>query len=40
MNWQRGDDVIIGVNAVVTEDVDSGSRVRSTAEIEIKPSTD
>lgn len=32
-----GDDVAIGPNAVVTQDVPSGSRVRSTAGIEIQP---
>ena len=32
-----GDDVAIGPNAVVTQDVPSGSRVRTTAGIEIVP---
>jgi serine O-acetyltransferase len=32
-----GDDVAIGPNAVVTQDIPSGSRVRTTAGIEVQP---
>jgi serine O-acetyltransferase len=32
-----GDDVFIGVNAIVAQDIPSGSRVLSTAGIEVKP---
>ena len=35
-----GDDVFIGVNAIVAQDVPSGSRVLSTAGIEISPRRD